>query len=124
MRRSLVVVLALAVVVVSHRVARAQTCALDDPHIVGQWRTLPYFMPLNPISTTLLHDGTVFIVAGSENDALNNSPGSEAYRVATWDPTGIDSSSITVQNVTYDVFCSGTAALPDGRAMIVGGSSS
>ncbi len=32
-------------------------------------------------------------------------------------------SSIAVQNLTYDVFCSGTAALPDGRSLIVGGTS-
>ena len=29
--------------------------------------------------------------------------------------------SISVQNLTYDVFCSGTAALFDGRSLIVGG---
>jgi len=121
MRRSWVVVLAFVVVMVSHHIARAQTCALDDPHVVGEWRTLPYLMSINPISTTLLHDGTILIVAGSENDALNNSPGSESYRDAIWDPTGIDSSSIIVQNVTYDLFCSGTAVLPDGRALVVGG---
>src|SRR5262249_714108 len=31
--------------------------------------------------------------------------------------------SISVQNLTYDVFCSGTAALFDGRSLIVGGTS-
>ena len=28
-----------------------------------------------------------------------------------------------MQNMEYDVFCSGTAALPDGRALVVGGTS-
>ena len=28
-----------------------------------------------------------------------------------------------MQNLSYDVFCSGTAALPDGRALIAGGTS-
>src|SRR5262249_39325030 len=82
---------------------------------------LPYQMPINPISATLLHSGLVLIVAGSENDAKNNSQGSESYRAAVWDPTGITQSSVAVQNLTYDVFCSGTAALPDGRALVVGG---
>ena len=36
-------------------------------------------------------------------------------------PCGTTASSISVQNLTYDVFCSGTAALPDGRALVVGG---
>ena len=104
-------------------VARAQTCASNVPHVTGEWVTLPYQMPINPISATLLHTGQVLIIAGSENDASNNSKGSESYRAAVWDPTGTTQSSIAVQNLTYDVFCSGTSALPDGRAMIVGGTS-
>src|SRR5207245_9466621 len=56
-------------------------------------------------------------------DARNKSKGEESYRGAVWDPTGTTESSITVQNLTYDVFCSGTAALPDGRSLIVGGTS-
>jgi hypothetical protein len=84
------------------------------PHLNGQWVTLPYQMPINPISATLLHTGNVLIVAGSKNDARNNSQGSESYRNAVWDPTGATQSSIAVQNIEYDVFCSGVAALPDG----------
>jgi hypothetical protein len=101
----------------------AQTCSANVPHIDGVWRTLPYLAPINPISATLLKTGQVLIVAGSENDASNNSQGSESYRNATWDPTGTTQSSITVQNINYDVFCSGTAALPDGRSLVVGGTS-
>jgi len=103
--------------------ARAQTCAANIPHVTGEWVTLPYQMPINPISATLLHTGKILIVAGSENDASNNSRGSESYRNAIWDPTGSTGSSITVQSLSYDVFCSGTAALPDGRALVVGGTS-
>ena len=102
----------------------AQTCStVNIPHLDGEWRTLPYLMPINPISATLLNTGRVLIVAGSENDAKNNSEGSESYRNAIWDPTAATQSSITVQNMEYDVFCSGTAALPDGRALVVGGTS-
>src|SRR5262245_38724613 len=78
-------------------------------------------MPINPISANLLPNGKVLIVAGSENDAYNNSGGAESYRGAVWDPSGSDESSISVHNLTYDVFCSGTAALFDGRSLIVGG---
>ena len=102
---------------------RAQTCAANVPHVTGTWVVLPYQMPINPISASLLHTGKVLIVAGSENDAKNNSTGAESYRAATWDPTGNTESSIVVQQLNYDVFCSGTAALPDGRALIVGGTS-
>src|SRR5262249_3197696 len=87
----------------------------------GTWVTLPYQMPINPISATLLYTGKVLIVAGSENDAKNNSEGSESYRAAGWDPTRAPEDSITVQHPTYDVLCRGTAALADGRPRVVGG---
>jgi len=45
--------------------ARAQTCAANVPHITGTWVTVPYLMPINPISATLLHTGKILIVAGS-----------------------------------------------------------
>jgi len=101
----------------------AQTCPVNTPHVQGVWRTLPYLMPINPISATLLNTGKVLFVAGSENDASNNSPGAESYRNAIWDPTGTTQSSITVQPIDYDVFCSGTAHLPDGRPLVIGGTS-
>src|SRR5206468_6989349 len=101
----------------------AQSCVLNNPRVDGEWTTLPFLMPINPISTTLMHDGRVLIVAGSENDASNNSPGSESYRIAIWDPAVPDQSGIVVQNVEYDVFCSGTAVLPDGRPLVIGGTS-
>ena len=101
--------------------AGAQTCPANVPHVDGVWKTLPYQMPINPISATLLSNGHVLIVSGSEYDAYNDSSGYGNYRVAIWNPTGTQGSSITVQNVNYDVFCSGTAVLPDGRPLIVGG---
>jgi fibronectin type 3 domain-containing protein len=103
--------------------ARAQACFSNTPQLVGEWQTLPYQMPINPISATLLRNGKVLIVSGSENDARNNSEGAESYRNAIWDPTGTTQASVTVQNIDYDVFCSGTATLPDGRALVVGGTS-
>jgi hypothetical protein len=101
----------------------AQTCSASIPHVQGVWRTLPYLMPINPISATLLKTGEVLIVAGSESDASNNSPGAESYRTAVWDPKGTTQSSIAVQHINYDVFCSGTVALPDGRPLVIGGTS-
>src|SRR5690348_2939065 len=88
--------------------ARPQTCAANVPHVTGEWVTLSYQTPINPISATLLHTGQVLIVAGSENDASNNSKGAESYRAAVWDPTGTTENGIAVQNITYDIFCSGT----------------
>src|ERR1043166_9780024 len=77
----------LAVIVPS--TSSAQTCTVNIPRIDGEWRTLPYLMPINPISATLLNTGKILIVAGSENDANNNSHGAESYRNAIWDPATI-----------------------------------
>src|SRR3954470_6377607 len=103
--------------------ATAQTCPSNIPHVEGVWKTLPYGMPINPISATLLNTGKVLIISGSENDASNNAPGAESYRNAIWDPTVPGAAGIAVQELTYDVFCSGTSLLPDGRALVVGGTS-
>ncbi len=99
----------------------AAQCTLDTPHIDGIWHTLPYLMPISPILATLLHTGKILIVAGSENDAANTAQESSTYRVAQWDYQGTTASSVSVQTIDYDVFCSGAAVLPDGRPLIVGG---
>ena len=109
-------------VVVCGTATHAQTCPDNVPHLTGTWTTLPYQMPINPISATVLRDGRVLIVAGSENDAANHTHTAAAYRNALWDPTGADQTSIVVEQLYYDVFCAGTAQLPHGRTLIVGGS--
>src|ERR1041385_2367486 len=84
------------------------------PLTKGQWTTLPYGMPINPIHCSVLHTGKVLIVAGSENEPDNPDP----PRAAVWD---LGTGTIVVQNLLWDVFCNGMAALPDGRFLIVGG---
>src|SRR5262245_55562160 len=126
--RFIIALVTIAAITSLPSVVRAQACFINVPNVTGEWVTLSYQMPINPISATLLRTGQVLIVAGSENDARNNSgrnnsEGSESYRSAIWDPTGATQDSVTVQNNFYDVFCSGTAALPDGRALVVGGTS-
>ena len=103
--------------------AQAQTCVANIPHTTGTWVTLPYPMPINPISVTLMRTGHVLVVAGSENSAHNYSSTAQSFRNAVWDPAGTTLSSVSVQNVDYDVFCSGVGVLPDGRPLIVGGTS-
>ena len=121
MCKQFVVFTAFALPVLTHLSAVAQTCPDNVPHITGTWTVLPYQMQINPISTNLLRNGKVLIVAGDEQDGYNNLEGAESYRGAVWDPSGNDESSISVHNLTYDVFCSGTATLFDGRSLIVGG---
>jgi hypothetical protein len=82
-------------------------------HLVGEWSTLPSLMPINPIHAGLLRSGKVLVVAGSENDATI-----ATYRAALFDPgTG----TTTVQALPWDLFCNALSFLPDGRALVVGG---
>ena len=79
----------------------------------GQWQTLPYTMPINPVHTALLYNGKVLIVSGSGNVAANTN-----YRAALWDP---QAGTITTQPVAWDMFCNGMVVLPDGRPFVMGG---
>ena len=84
-----------------------------DATTLGQWSTLPYNTPINPIHVALLRNGNVLIVAGSEND-----PKSMTHRAALWNrATG----TITAQNIAWDLFCNAMSFLPDGRVLIAGG---
>ena len=81
--------------------------------VVGQWTTLPYQMPINPVHSALLNNGKVLIVSGSGWVAGNTN-----YLAAIWDPVA---GTITQQKLTWDMFCSGISILPDGRPFVVSG---
>ena len=87
--------------------------ALSQASVQGQWTTLPYTMPINPIHVVLLYNGKVLIISGS-----GNVPSNLNYQSAVWDP---QAGTITTQPVNYDMFCNGMVVLPDGRPLIVGG---
>src|SRR2546425_1218428 len=87
--------------------------AIGQAAAQGQWKTLPYPMPINPVHVALMNNGTVLIVAGSGNLQTNTS-----YQAAVWDPRA---DTITTQPVGWDMFCNGMVVLPDGRVFINGG---
>jgi hypothetical protein len=86
---------------------------LAQSSLVGQWRTLPYPMPINPIHLALTHDGKVLIVAGSGSVATETN-----FRAAVWDPAA---GTFLIQSLAWDMFCNGMSMLPDGRVFINGG---
>jgi Domain of unknown function (DUF1929)/Glyoxal oxidase N-terminus/PKD domain len=87
--------------------------AFAQAPVQGQWQTLPYTMPINPVHVALLHNGKVLIVSGSGNVA-----GNANYQAALWDP---QAGTITTQPVGWDMFCNGMIVLPDGRPFVMGG---
>src|SRR5262245_30125713 len=89
--------------------------AEGQANVTGQWSTLPYLMPINPIHVGLLRTGKVLVVAGSENEPEKHNVSSKA---AVWD---LQTGTFTIKDLTWDVFCNGMAFLPDGRALILGG---
>ena len=86
---------------------------MAQANVQGQWSTLPYLMPINPVHVALMYNGKVLVVSGSGNDATNTN-----LRAAVWDPIG---GTITVQTVAWDMFCNNMSVLPDGRVLINGG---
>ncbi|MGH9960582.1 MAG: galactose oxidase-like domain-containing protein, partial [Pyrinomonadaceae bacterium] len=61
-----------------------------------------------------MRTGKVLVIAGS-----GNVPNVTVYKAAVWNPeTGV----IADQDIDWDLFCNGMSFLPDGRAIIVGGS--
>jgi len=82
-------------------------------NVQGQWQTLPNPMPINPVHAALLRNGKVIVVSGS-----GNLPSNTNFQAAVFDP---QTNTVTTQPVGWDMFCNGMVVLPDGRALINGG---
>jgi Domain of unknown function (DUF1929) len=77
---------------------------------LGQWQILTNTLPLNPVHAALMHNGKVLMIEGK-----NTVPNPVA---AVWDPA---TQTATTFPATYTMFCSGMVVLPDGRPLVVGG---
>src|SRR5258707_13596090 len=74
----------------------------------GQWQTLPYTMPINPVHTALLYNGKVLIVSGSGNVA-----GDSNFQAALWGP---QAGAVYKQPRRGGMFCEGMLVVPGGGA--------
>ena len=95
-------------------------------NVTGTWSTLSYTMPINPIHTALLANGEILVVAGSGNCAPGQSgcPSGPPYGPSNGSGALLVNpftGAITQFSVSWDMFCNGMVLLPDGRALINGG---
>jgi Domain of unknown function (DUF1929) len=83
----------------------------------GFWSTTSHPSPVRAVHAALLRTGKVLLIAGSGNDPTQFAAGS--FKTAIYDP----STDTLRSNIAtpYDMFCAGHAFLPDGRLLVVGG---
>ncbi len=89
----------------------------------GRW-SLPFNLPLVPVSAAMLNTGKVLLWSSYRPDAFGkpNEEVSGRTLTATYDPSSTAVSQRTVTNTGHDMFCPGTALLPDGTLLVNGGS--
>src|SRR5215469_4117776 len=100
--------------------------AYAQANVTGQWSTVSYKMPINPVHTALLYNGKILVVAGSGNCPPSRSgcPSGPPYGLSNGsgalllDPA---TGAVTQFSVSWDMFCNAMVVLQDGRAFINGG---
>ena len=86
------------------------------PSVGGQWTVLSYQSPVRGIHAVMGPTGQVLLIAGSGNDPAQFAAGT--FKSTLWDPiTG----SMTPVDTPADMFCGGHVILPDGNALVYGG---
>lgn len=93
-----------------------QSAMAVNEHIVGQWSTLPYLMPINPIHVAQLPNNKILVVAGSEAD-----PAWKDHWAAILD---LSAGTVVKRKIAWDLFCNAMSFFPDGRVLITGGTDS
>lgn len=84
---------------------------------VGQWGSVISWTPHLPVTAATLPDGR--LLTFSSNQRTTFPGGVEFTYAAVWNPaTG---AFTEINNTRHDMFCGGTAMLPDGRVVINGG---
>jgi hypothetical protein len=115
-----------AALVVSMLLGTFGPTVMGQANVQGQWSTLSYTMPINPIHAALLHNNKILVVTGSGNCPATQSgcPSGPPYGPANNSGAlllDLVAGSITQFSVNWDMFCNGMIVLPDGRAFINGG---
>lgn len=84
---------------------------------VGEWGPVISWTPHIPVTAATLPDGRLLTFASNQRTTFP--VGAEFTYAAVWNPaTGVFTE---INNNRHDMFCGGTAMLPDGRLMVNGG---
>ena len=83
----------------------------------GEWGPVIYWDPHIPVTAATLPDGRLLTFSSSQRTTFPEA--GEFTYAAVWDPATGDFTEIN--NFRHDMFCGGTAMLPDGRVVINGG---
>ncbi|MEL6861454.1 MAG: RICIN domain-containing protein [Pseudomonadota bacterium] len=84
----------------------------------GIWEG-PYDLPLVPAAGANLPDGR--ILGWSARAKFSFGRGTQQTVTTIFDPRTLTASEQVISNTRHDMFCPGTAMLPDGRIMVTGG---
>ncbi|MCP5532074.1 MAG: DUF1929 domain-containing protein [Akkermansiaceae bacterium] len=89
----------------------------NGPDARGTWGPVISWTPHIPVTASVLPNGKLLTFASNQRTTFPSGP--EFTYAAVWDPaTG---QFTEVNNTRHDMFCGGTALLPDGRLVINGG---
>ena len=85
--------------------AMSSSGAMAPVNLQGQWSTLPYVMPINPVHVALMYNGKVLVVSGSGNDASNTN-----LRAAVWELLKQPKRLVEMEHAARKLACPDAAA--------------
>ncbi|MEM6805157.1 MAG: LamG-like jellyroll fold domain-containing protein, partial [Bacteroidota bacterium] len=92
-----------------------------QPHVNGQWSSV-IDVSIVPAAAANLPDGKVLLWSARDRFAFGGNRG-KTYTLV-FDPATGQADEYLISNTRHDMFCPGTANMPDGRIIVTGGSSS
>ena len=91
--------------------------AATPPVSLAKW-TAPIGLPLVPVGAAILPTGNVLFCASNQT---NNFTANGNTHTVIFDPSTNAWNSRNVTETAHNMFCPGTAMLPDGRLLVNGG---
>lgn len=101
---------------------RAMWVTNDSGVATSSWSAL-LSVPVIPVAASNLPNGKVLVWSAYDRLTFGANQQGQTY-TALFDPATATSSELLVTNTAHDMFCPGTANLPDGRLLVNGGSTS